>query len=348
MQALRASTGNGDKWIGENNSTMKAWLIMQEGPGAGHSHTLDPFKQASLSLGRSSECDITLADHRASRHHADLRWNGRQWEVVDQGSTNGTYVNGMQVHQPYELRPGDRVTIGETTMVLRDSQPAPAKSPDGRVAQDAIRTAEGQAIQSPAARSSPRPKTPAGGTIALWLAQGVATVAVVCLGAGALLPWIKISGSLSQDLQPLVQGIAELVASLSGSDSVFNVSQQIGGLDGYGRLTLGIAVISTAALTVDIFFYRSVVPGIVYLVSGIVAAGAIGFDLLNYYRYYDQLQDLTLLLGIQLGEVVQVFDQFIDLQITPMVGLYLTGAGLILLLAAGIGRLLVAFRARTG
>ena len=337
---------------------MKALLAFEEGPGAGHSYALDPFKQPALSLGRSSECDITLADHRASRHHADIRWNGRQWEVVDRGSTNGTYVNGLQVRQPYELRAGDRVTIGETTIVLRDAPASSGQRPSGRAAQDAIRTAEGQAIQSPVARPPSGPaarvaggagdasRAATGTTIPFWLAQGIATAAVICLGAGALLPWIQVSGSLSQNLQPLVQGIAELVAGLSGSDSIFNVSQQIGGLDGYGRLTLGIAAISTLALAVDIFFYKSLVPGIVYLVSGIVAAGAIGFDLINYYRYYDQLQDLTLLMGIQLADVVQVFDQFIDLQITPMIGLYLTGAGLVLLLIAGVGRLAVAYLSR--
>ena len=338
---------------------MKAWLTIQEGPSIGHSYALDPFKQPALTLGRSSECDITLADHRASRHHADIRWNGSQWEVVDRSSTNGTYVNDLQIHQPHELRPGDRVNIGETTLILRDTPPAQKGSPARRPVQDAVRTAEGQAVHGSAAQPVPgaagRGAAVATGgkgwttgtKVAFWIAQGLATVAVICLGAGALLPWIQISGSLSQNLQPLVQGIAELVASLSGSESMFNVSQQIGGLDGYGRLTLGIAVLSTLALAVDIFIYRSAVPGIVYLVSGMVATGAIGFDLVNYYRYYDQLQDLTLLLGIQLADVVQVFDQFIDLQITPMVGLRLTGAGLVLLLIAGIGRLVAAFVMRS-
>ncbi len=57
-------------------------------------------------MGRSSECSIVLPDHRASRHHADIRWNGRSWEVADRGSTNGTYVNGLRVHQPVRSAPG--------------------------------------------------------------------------------------------------------------------------------------------------------------------------------------------------------------------------------------------------
>ena len=67
----------------------------------------------------------------------------------------------------------------------------------------------------------------------------------------------------------------------------------------------------------------------------LVASGAMGFDLINYYRYYEELKDLSLLFGVQLQEVVQVFDQFIDVQVTPMIGLYLTAAGLLLLKRPG-------------
>ena len=125
---------------------MIALLVLQEGPGAGQQYTLDPAQQPVLSVGRSSACQIMLNDHRASRHHADFSWDGRQWTVVDQGSTNGTYVNGMRVHSPYDLRLGDRVTIGETTMVMRQpvAQPPPmAAGPaqaayGGRSAEDAL------------------------------------------------------------------------------------------------------------------------------------------------------------------------------------------------------------------
>ena len=173
--------------------------------------------------------------------------------------------------------------------------------------------------------------------------------AVLCLATGAFLPWLKITGSLSQDLQPLIQGIADIVATLSGPNSMFNISQEIGGLEGYGKLTLAIAVVSMIALVVDIFFFRkSVVPGIVYLVSGLIAAGAIGFDLINYYRYYEQLSDLTLLFGIQLSDVVQVLEHLIEIEITPMIGLPLTIAGLLLLLLGGLGRLIVALLHRNG
>ena len=320
---------------------MKTRLIFQEGPGAGDSYSLDPQKQTVFSLGRSAECDLVLEDHRSSRHHADIRWDGRQWQVIDRESTNGTFVNGLQVHPPYELRPGDRLTIGETTMVLREEQHEMPPPPEARP----------PAVAGSAAARKPlkkvQPPGSAAANIVFWLVQGMITASVVCLAAGAFLPWIEISGSLSRDLQPLVQGIADLVASLSGQDSILNVSQRIGGMQGYGKLTLGIAIVSTIALVVDIFFYRrSVVPGVIYLGTGMISMGAMGFDLVNYLHYYEELQDLSLLFGIELGEVVQVFGQFIEVQANPMSGLFLTIAGLVLLFVGGIGRLVVALLER--
>ena len=320
---------------------MKMRLICQEGPGAGDVYTLDPDQQTVYSMGRSSECDLVLRDQRSSRHHADIRWTGSQWQVVDRGSTNGSFVNGLQVHRPYDLRSGDRLTIGETTMIVQQEQ-AGQPHPRSERAPAAARAGEAQV----AGRGDGGGRSGSGGVI-FWLAQGLVIVAVICLAAGAFLPWIEISGSLSRDLQPLVQGIADLIASLSGQDSLLHVSQRIGGLEGYGKLTLGIAVVSALALVVDIFFYRrSVVPAIVYLGTGIVSIGAMGFDLANYYRYYQDLQNLSLLFGIQLGEVVQVFDHFIEMKASPMAGLFLTGAGLVLLLAGGITRLVAVLLGR--
>jgi len=341
---------------------MRASLIMQEGPGAGQAYTLDPTRQPVLSVGRSSECDVVLNDHRASRHHADFRWTGQEWEVRDRGSTNGTYVNGMQVHQPYELRLGDRVTIGETTMVLREA-PGQARSPgEAAAARQVARTAERPVVSTPGRagpdvgpQAAPRrgPDRPAGALrsqgvgVPFWIVQAMGSLAVVCLAAGALLPWFEISGSVSSELQPLFQGLANLVASLSGQDSIFNLSMSVGGLQGYGRLTLAIAIISTIALVVDIFFHRkSAVPGVVYLVSGLVAAGAVGLDVVNYLQHMEKLRDLTVLFGIQLVDVVEFITQYIEFDIRLMIGVYLTGAGLLLLLLAGAGRIVVAILQR--
>jgi hypothetical protein len=337
---------------------MKARLVLQEGPGAGYSYPLDPYQKPVLSVGRSSECDIVLDDHRASRHHSDIRWDGRQWVVVDRGSTNGTYVNGMRVHQPYDLRLGDRVTIGETTLVLREvtsSTPSVAP-PRPRPAQGSGRTAEGPAIRGPvpAARPIQRPSQPipeqrasGGVTAAFWLVQGLIVLAVVCLAAGALLPWLRVTGSLSQELGPMLQGITDLASYFLGTDSFFHFTQDISGLEGYGKLTLGLAVIGLIGLLVDVFFYRkSAVPGIVYVLGSLIVSGAMASDMMNFYRFYKEAESWSLLFGIQLGDVIEIFDQFINMQVTPLPGLPLTVAGLVLLLVGGIARLIVALLGR--
>ncbi len=317
---------------------MKATLVLQEGRGAGRSFALDPSKQVLLSVGRSADCNIVLDDHRSSRYHADFRWTGSQWVVVDRGSTNGTYVNGLQVHGPYDLRLGDRVTIGETTLVLREwaepvrrAEAAPAAAPrPGR---------------APAVRSqlAPAGHASTGTAVAYWLAQALVATSVVALASGAFLPWLQVTGSLSQDMEPLIQNLTEILSSIMGPDFLF-VSQQVSGLEGYGKLTLGIAFVALVVLVVDIFVYRrSAVPGILYTLAGLLAAGAMAADLKNLYDIYNQVQAASLLFGIKLSDVIEVFDKFIKVEVTPLPGLYLTAAGLGLLLIGGLGRLAVAF-----
>jgi pSer/pThr/pTyr-binding forkhead associated (FHA) protein len=45
-----------------------------------------------LSIGRSSSCNITIADPTVSRHHAELTaLDGDEFMIVDRGSTSGSY-----------------------------------------------------------------------------------------------------------------------------------------------------------------------------------------------------------------------------------------------------------------
>ncbi len=65
----------------------------------------------SLSIGRSSRCDIRLNDHAISRHHADLKlYSDGSIYIEDRGSTNGTFVNGKRVDR-HRLQPGDRLFL---------------------------------------------------------------------------------------------------------------------------------------------------------------------------------------------------------------------------------------------
>jgi hypothetical protein len=69
----------------------------------------------TVTIGRSAECAVRLADTSVSRRHAEVRTGDDGWTVVDLGSTNGTKVNGAVVTER-KLRDGDTITVGDTTL----------------------------------------------------------------------------------------------------------------------------------------------------------------------------------------------------------------------------------------
>jgi hypothetical protein len=81
-------------------------------------------RRSRVVIGRSASADFIVADPTVSSTHARLVYDSGSWLLEDAGSTNGTYVNGWRVVDPILVRPGDELTVGETTFVL--AAPAPA------------------------------------------------------------------------------------------------------------------------------------------------------------------------------------------------------------------------------
>jgi DNA-binding NtrC family response regulator len=69
----------------------------------------------TLSIGRSLRCDLTLFDRSVSSLHARVRWVGDGWEIHDEQSTNGTWVDGVRVSSA-RLRPGLEIVLGRTVL----------------------------------------------------------------------------------------------------------------------------------------------------------------------------------------------------------------------------------------
>lgn len=80
-----------------------------------------------LSFGRGSEADQRFADNGLSRLHAVIYRDGDRIWIVDENSTNGTFVNGERVAAAgTPLRDGDRIKIGDSTfLTVKVSQPKP-------------------------------------------------------------------------------------------------------------------------------------------------------------------------------------------------------------------------------
>jgi pSer/pThr/pTyr-binding forkhead associated (FHA) protein len=78
-------------------------------------------RKDSLSIGRSRESDIFLEDLAVSRLHASIVNMGNgNYALRDEGSANGTKVNGQTVpkYQPYSLQEGDKIQLGQTVLVF--------------------------------------------------------------------------------------------------------------------------------------------------------------------------------------------------------------------------------------
>ncbi|MFZ1177717.1 MAG: FHA domain-containing protein [Mycobacterium sp.] len=77
-------------------------------------HAID---QIVVTIGRAPENNVVLNDLLVSRRHAMLRRSGNQWELVDNNSANGTYVNGNRINRAL-IGPDDIVGIGHQLLHL--------------------------------------------------------------------------------------------------------------------------------------------------------------------------------------------------------------------------------------
>ncbi len=68
-----------------------------------------------IAVGREPSVDLVLDEPSVSKRHARLLPWGAGYKIVDQGSSNGTFVNDEAVSQ-VALEPGDLVRIGSTVL----------------------------------------------------------------------------------------------------------------------------------------------------------------------------------------------------------------------------------------
>ena len=86
-----------------------ALLLVRSGPTAGARYLLD---SDVTTVGRHPEADIFFDDVTVSRRHCEVLRTEAGFEIVDQRSLNGTYVDGTRVDRGV-LRNGAEVRIGK-------------------------------------------------------------------------------------------------------------------------------------------------------------------------------------------------------------------------------------------
>ncbi|MEM7028100.1 MAG: FHA domain-containing protein [Chloroflexota bacterium] len=94
-----------------------ASLIVKQGPQIGIQF---PLPRENVIVGREETCDIIIQDAEASRRHTQIRWEGENYVLHDLGSTNGTFLNGIQLAEPTILNAGDTIGLGQTTLIFDD------------------------------------------------------------------------------------------------------------------------------------------------------------------------------------------------------------------------------------
>jgi len=71
-----------------------------------------------LLIGRSPDCDLSLTDEFISAKHCKIFFENDELFIEDQGSTNGTFIDGVQVEKRSPLEQGQKVQIGVTELKI--------------------------------------------------------------------------------------------------------------------------------------------------------------------------------------------------------------------------------------
>jgi S1-C subfamily serine protease len=110
---------------------MRIELRILSGARAGQSEVFD---KATILVGRKPANDLrfdTHGDLDVSGDHAQIREHGGRWFVVDTGSTNGTYLNGLPIRDEAPIKDGDVIGFGKNgpTVEVRAKGDPTGKTP---------------------------------------------------------------------------------------------------------------------------------------------------------------------------------------------------------------------------
>ncbi len=98
-----------------------AWLVVVRGGGLEAGTRFDVF--GGVTLGRSSDADVSFTDRYASGLHARLYPRGDRYFLEDMNSTNGTLLDGGAVTSEAEVRDGSMIEIGDTAFRFELDRP---------------------------------------------------------------------------------------------------------------------------------------------------------------------------------------------------------------------------------
>lgn len=159
--------------------------IKAEGPLKG---TRFDLHAALTNIGRGEHNDIAIRDESISDSHAKIQKRADGWWVVDQGSTNGTYVGGRRVQGEQKLEGSPDIRFGGIKMTFRPAAQAAEAAGSTRAiaAADVEALRRGAAAKTPAMAKAPvapapdaKKKAGCGAVIAIFLSLAGAGVGLI-------------------------------------------------------------------------------------------------------------------------------------------------------------------------
>lgn len=113
--------------------------------------TLD---QAETEIGKASHNRIVLSDPTVSGAHAIVLARDSGYNIVDLGSSNGTFVNGRKLgNESHALRHGDKIQLGQALLTFRNPSET-TENKTARLSPEALQEVRVRAVTRPTAQSA--------------------------------------------------------------------------------------------------------------------------------------------------------------------------------------------------
>ncbi|ABX07609.1 MULTISPECIES: FHA domain-containing protein [Herpetosiphon] len=117
LQVVGTGTGGAGVLAGAAQNLYGKLIVMSSGDTGlqrGYAFELGAVNM----IGRRPDSDVALNDSFLSSEHALLEWRGDSWWLEDQRSTNGTFINDIEVADPTPIVYGDIIRIGRIELKL--------------------------------------------------------------------------------------------------------------------------------------------------------------------------------------------------------------------------------------
>ncbi len=110
---------------------MAVTLVLRSQALTGGKEASVTFDQPRVVIGRGDSCDFRIPEPSVSTRHASIRQRGTDLVLVDEGSTNGTFVGSVQLNPqtPTVLRHGSVLRFGRIWLEARIEAAMPTVQP---------------------------------------------------------------------------------------------------------------------------------------------------------------------------------------------------------------------------